>query len=84
MRSPASHPATPSAGGSRMSVWADLVRRDAAAETLVEAAGPAGAMTRAWLFAGPPGSVRSVAAPDDRGRRHCSESWKRCSAAARR
>ena len=72
------------AGGSGMSVWADLVGRDAAAATLVEVAGPAGAMTRAWLFTGPPGSVRSVAAPDDRGRRHCSGSWKRCSAAARR
>ena len=35
------------AGGSRMSVWVDLAGRDAAAETLVEAGGPAGAMIRA-------------------------------------
>lgn len=45
-----------------MSVWADLVGQEPAVATLVEAAGPAGAMTHAWLFTGPPGSGRSVAA----------------------
>ena len=45
-----------------MSVWAGLVGQEPAVATLVEAAGPAGAMTHAWLFTGPPGSGRSVAA----------------------
>jgi DNA polymerase III subunit delta' len=56
-----------------MSVWAGLVGQDPAAATLVEAARSAGtgaagsassvgSMTHAWLFTGPPGSGRSVAA----------------------
>jgi DNA polymerase-3 subunit delta' len=51
-----------------MNVWAGLVGQGPAIATLVEAArsangtGPAGAMTHAWLFTGPPGSGRSVAA----------------------
>src|SRR4051794_17254652 len=51
-----------------MSVWADLVGQDPAVAILIEAArsavgaGPGGAMTHAWLFTGPPGSGRSVAA----------------------
>ncbi len=51
-----------------MSVWAGLVGQDPAVATLVGAARsaagtvPAGAMTHAWLFTGPPGSGRSVAA----------------------
>jgi DNA polymerase III subunit delta' len=51
-----------------MSVWAGLVGQDPAIAALVGAArsaggtGPAGAMTHAWLFTGPPGSGRSVAA----------------------
>jgi DNA polymerase III subunit delta' len=51
-----------------MSVWADLVGQDSTVATLVEAARSAGsipatgAMTHAWLFTGPPGSGRSVAA----------------------
>ncbi|MGH3868949.1 MAG: DNA polymerase III subunit delta' [Pseudonocardiaceae bacterium] len=57
-----------------MSVWAGLVGQDPAVATLVEAARSAagarsggsmrsaGAMTHAWLFTGPPGSGRSVAA----------------------
>jgi len=56
-----------------MSVWEQLVGQEpavatlrAAAEAAVElVAGrsvPAGAMTHAWLFTGPPGSGRSVAA----------------------
>jgi DNA polymerase III subunit delta' len=51
-----------------MSVWTGLVGQDPAVGILVEAArsaagaGAAGAMTHAWLFTGPPGSGRSVAA----------------------
>lgn len=57
-----------------MSVWAGLIGQDPAITTLAEAAGSAagtrsagsmrstGAMTHAWLFTGPPGSGRSVAA----------------------
>jgi len=57
-----------------MSVFADLVGQDEAAATLRQAAAAAarivtgadgagnGAMTHAWIFTGPPGSGRSVAA----------------------
>ena len=56
-----------------MSVWDQLVGQDDAVRVLRAAAasaatvtrdevGPAGAMTHAWLFTGPPGSGRSVAA----------------------
>ena len=56
-----------------MSVFADLVGQDEAVETLSRAAAAAarivagddvaaGAMTHAWIFTGPPGSGRSVAA----------------------
>lgn len=51
-----------------MNVWSDLVGQGPAVTALVEAArsasgtGPAGVMTHAWLFTGPPGSGRSVAA----------------------
>ncbi|MCA1822139.1 MAG: DNA polymerase III subunit delta' [Pseudonocardia sp.] len=45
-----------------MSVWAGLVGQGPAIAALVEAARSAGAMTHAWLFTGPPGSGRSVAA----------------------
>jgi DNA polymerase-3 subunit delta' len=57
-----------------MSVFADLVGQDEAVETLRRAAAAAarivtgaadagnGAMTHAWIFTGPPGSGRSVAA----------------------
>jgi DNA polymerase-3 subunit delta' len=56
-----------------MSVWDDLVGQDDAVTILRAAAGAAadvthdrvvstGAMTHAWLFTGPPGSGRSVAA----------------------
>jgi DNA polymerase-3 subunit delta' len=45
-----------------LSVWTGLVGQDPAVATLAEATGPAGAMTHAWLFTGPPGSGRSVAA----------------------
>ncbi len=51
-----------------MSVWAELVGQDPAVAILIEAArsaagaGVGGSMTHAWLFTGPPGSGRSVAA----------------------
>jgi DNA polymerase III subunit delta' len=46
-----------------MTVWAAIVGQDPAVATLCEAAqAGAGAMTHAWLFTGPPGSGRSVAA----------------------
>ncbi|MFN2539134.1 MAG: DNA polymerase III subunit delta' [Mycobacteriales bacterium] len=44
-----------------MSVFADLVGQEAVVEQLQAAAGGSG-MTHAWLFTGPPGSGRSVAA----------------------
>lgn len=56
-----------------MTVWEQLVGQSSAVETLRSAAAaaaeiaadrpvPSGAMTHAWLFTGPPGSGRSVAA----------------------
>lgn len=47
-----------------MTVFADLVGQEPVAELLREAAAgaAAGTMTHAWLFTGPPGSGRSVAA----------------------
>lgn len=45
-----------------MSVWRDVVGQDAAVETLRRAGADPAAMTHAWLFTGPPGSGRSVAA----------------------
>ncbi|MGH3873559.1 MAG: DNA polymerase III subunit delta' [Pseudonocardiaceae bacterium] len=46
-----------------MTVWAAVVGQDPAVATLRAAAQPgAAAMTHAWLFTGPPGSGRSVAA----------------------
>ncbi|MGI9093283.1 MAG: DNA polymerase III subunit delta' [Mycobacteriales bacterium] len=79
-----------------MSVWDDVVGQPTAVATLREAAAAAadvvagrpvaqGAMTHAWLFTGPPGSGRSVAArafaaalecrpdpADERGCGHCA------------
>lgn len=43
-------------------VWADVVGQDRAIEPLIAAASDPAAMTHAWLFTGPPGSGRSVAA----------------------
>ena len=45
-----------------MSVWADVIGQESAVETLQRAVTDPGAMTHAWLFTGPPGSGRSVAA----------------------
>ena len=45
-----------------MSVWADVVGQERAVETLERAVRDQDAMTHAWLFTGPPGSGRSVAA----------------------
>jgi DNA polymerase III subunit delta' len=45
-----------------VSVWRDLVGQERAVETLQRAVADPAAMTHAWLFTGPPGSGRSVAA----------------------
>ncbi|GAA3248962.1 DNA polymerase III subunit delta' [Pseudonocardia petroleophila] len=45
-----------------MSVWDEVVGQPAAVEELGHAAQEPSAMTHAWLFTGPPGSGRSVAA----------------------
>ncbi|MGL4744089.1 MAG: DNA polymerase III subunit delta' [Dermatophilaceae bacterium] len=45
-----------------MSVWRDLVGQEQTVATLQRAVAEPAAMTHAWLFTGPPGSGRSVAA----------------------
>ncbi|MBM6405535.1 DNA polymerase III subunit delta' [Phycicoccus sp. CSK15P-2] len=45
-----------------MSVWRDVVGQERAVATLEQAVREPAAMTHAWLFTGPPGSGRSVAA----------------------
>ncbi|HEV7147570.1 MAG TPA: ATP-binding protein, partial [Pedococcus sp.] len=45
-----------------MSVWDDVIGQPAAVATLTRAVTDPAAMTHAWLFTGPPGSGRSVAA----------------------
>ncbi len=45
-----------------MSVWDEVVGQPEAVETLQRAVADPAAMTHAWLFTGPPGSGRSVAA----------------------
>lgn len=45
-----------------MSVWRDLVGQEPALEVLQRAVAEPEAMTHAWLFTGPPGSGRSIAA----------------------
>jgi DNA polymerase-3 subunit delta' len=67
-------------------VWTDLVGQGPAIAALVEAArsasgtGPAGAMTHAWLFTGPPGSGRSVAARAFAAALQCTSSGTGCGA----
>ena len=45
-----------------MTVWRDVIGQESAISTLHRAATDPEAMTHAWLFTGPPGSGRSVAA----------------------
>lgn len=45
-----------------MTVWRDVIGQDPAIETLSRAVSDPASMTHAWLFTGPPGSGRSVAA----------------------
>ena len=45
-----------------MTVWRDVIGQEQAVATLVHAVRSPEAMTHAWLFTGPPGSGRSVAA----------------------
>ena len=69
-----------------MTVWTDLVGQGPAIAALVEAArsasgtDPAGAMTHAWLFTGPPGSGRSVAARAFAAALQCTSSGTGCGA----
>src|SRR5690606_17017615 len=49
-------------GWCRVSVWTDVVGQAPAVEVLERAVRDPEAMTHAWLFTGPPGSGRSVAA----------------------
>lgn len=56
-----------------MSVFDDLVGQDSAVEVLRRAATDAAAMTHAWLFTGPPGSGRSVAARAFAAALQCAE-----------
>ncbi len=49
-------------GGDIVSVWDDVVGQPDAVATLTRAVTDSTAMTHAWLFTGPPGSGRSVAA----------------------
>src|ERR1700754_1161790 len=68
-----------------MSVWTGLVGQDPAVATLVEAArsaaglaGSTGTMTHAWLFTGPPGSGRSVAARAFAAALQCTDAMPGC------
>ena len=45
-----------------MSIWDDVVGQEPAVETLRRAVADPASMTHAWLFTGPPGSGRSIAA----------------------
>jgi DNA polymerase-3 subunit delta' len=45
-----------------VSVWRDVIGQDPTIETLARAVRDEAAMTHAWLFTGPPGSGRSIAA----------------------
>lgn len=60
-----------------MTVWADLVGQSEAVDELAAAVaaanGGAGAMTHAWLFTGPPGSGRSMAARAFAAALQCTE-----------
>ena len=58
-------------------VWADVVGQDAAVAELSAAAVDPAAMTHAWLFTGPPGSGRSVAARAFAAALQCAEPAER-------
>lgn len=60
-------------GGSQGAVWSQLVGQEPAIETLAAAVGNPDAMTHAWLFTGPPGSGRSVAARTFAAALQCNE-----------
>jgi DNA polymerase-3 subunit delta' len=57
-----------------VTVWRDVVGQPAAVEELDHAARNPSAMTHAWLFTGPPGSGRSVAARAFAAALECPES----------
>ncbi|SNR62504.1 DNA polymerase-3 subunit delta' [Haloechinothrix alba] len=58
---------------STQTVWSQLVGQEPAIETLSAATTRSEAMTHAWLFTGPPGSGRSVAARTFAAALQCSE-----------
>jgi DNA polymerase III subunit delta' len=57
-----------------VTVWEDVVGQEPAVATLVQAVSEPAAMTHAWLFTGPPGSGRSVAARAFAAARECPRS----------
>jgi len=61
-----------------MSVWDELVGQDHVVEVLRRAVADPRAMTHAWLFTGPPGSGRSVAARAFAAALQCEESPPGC------
>lgn len=62
-----------SSAGRRLSVWADVVGQHRAVAELSAAAADPAAMTHAWLFTGPPGCGRSVAARAFAAALQCAE-----------
>ncbi|MQA61950.1 MAG: DNA polymerase III subunit delta' [Actinophytocola sp.] len=56
-------------------VWSQLVGQEPAIETLAAAVASPDAMTHAWLFTGPPGSGRSVAARTFAAALQCTEGY---------
>ncbi|NCD19597.1 MAG: DNA polymerase III subunit delta' [Actinobacteria bacterium] len=61
-----------------MSVWSSLVGQEHVVATLTQAVAEPRAMTHAWLFTGPPGSGRSVAARAFAAALQCEESPPGC------
>lgn len=61
-----------------MSVWSSLVGQEHVVATLTQAAVEPRAMTHAWLFTGPPGSGRSVAARAFAAALQCDEAPPGC------
>ncbi|MFB4320095.1 DNA polymerase III subunit delta' [Actinomadura sp. 21ATH] len=61
-----------------MSVWDDLVGQEPVAEQLRAAVGTDGKMAHAWLFTGPPGAGRSVAARAFAAALQCNEEPRGC------
>ena len=67
-----------------MTVWDEVVGQPAAVAELATAAEDPAAMTHAWLFTGPPGSGRSVAARAFAAALQCPRCGSTGAASARR